>query len=218
MMNKKKPYVYKRIIAYIIDLIIVTLISGMLSIVLTNNEKYNQDSEKLIELTKKVTSSEIDTEEYYREFDELNYDLTKDSVDVTIITIGVSIVYFVVFSYFCNGITLGKYIVKLRIVSNNGKALNILNYFLRSLVIDLILSHTTSVILINLWSKEVFIKYYSKVSNVFTVLLLISFIIIMYRNDGRGIEDFMGNTRIVNMKDLEIQDDRKEAIVVKEKK
>ena len=94
----------------------------------------------------------------------------------------------------------------------------LLNYFLRSLVIDLILSHTTSVILINLLSKEDFIKYYSKVSNVFTVLLLISFIIIMYRNDGRGIEDFMGNTRIVNMKDLEIQDDRKEAIVVKEKK
>ena len=216
-MNKKKPYVYKRVIAYVIDLIIVTLISGMLSIVLTDNNKYNQDAEKLFELTSKIASKEIDAEEYYREYDELNYTLTKDSIDVTIITIGVSIVYFVVLTYFCHGITLGKYIMKLKIVSANGKDLNILNYFLRSLLIDLLLSHASSIILINILSKEDFIKYYSKISNVFTVLLLVSFIIIMYRDDGRGIEDFMGNTKIVNMKDLdENKEDTHEALVFNE--
>lgn len=202
-MNKKKPYIYKRILAYIIDLIIITLISGVLTIVFTNNEKYNKDSERLMELTKKVTSGEIARDEYIKEYDELNYDLTKDSIDVTIITIGVSILYFVIMSYYCHGITLGKYIMRIKIVSASGKKLHLGNYLLRSLLINLILSHLSSIILVSVLSKDAFIKYYPKVSNVFTLLIVVSFVIIMYRNDGRGIEDFMGNTKIVNIKDLE---------------
>jgi hypothetical protein len=39
----------------------------------------------------------------------------------------------------------------------------------------------------------------------------------MYRDDGRGIEDFMGNTKIVNMKDLdENKEDTHEALVFNE--
>lgn len=200
-MNKRKPYVYKRIIAYMIDLIIVTLISGILTIVFVDNTDYNKDTERLVEVTQKLTSGEITQEEYYKEFDSINYDLTKDSVSVTIITCCVSIVYYVILCFYCHGITLGKYFMKIRIVSANDKELNIGNYLLRSLIVNLILSNVLSVVLVKFLSKENFIMYYSKVSNVLTVLLLVSFILIMYRDDGRGIQDFMGNTKIINFKD-----------------
>ena len=213
-MNKKKPATYKRAIAYIIDLLIVTLLSGILAVVFTNNKAYEKDSEKLMDLTKKLTSGEIDEKGYYEEFDSLNYELTKDSVAVTAITCGVSIIYYAILCYYCHGITLGKYIMKIKIVSNNGKKLNLGNYLLRCLVINMVLSNVLSIVLVETLSKSSFITIYSKVSNGFTLLMLLSFILIMYREDGRGIEDFMGNTRIINIKD-ELLEENNEQVVEK---
>lgn len=221
-MNNKKPYVYKRVIAYFIDLIIVALLSGILTVVFTDDDKANDDSKAMIELMSKYQAGEIEKEDYYREYQDLSYSIDKNSIVTNSIIIGVSIVYFVVLCYYCHGITLGKYLVKIKIVSANDKDLNIFHYLLRSLIVDLILSRTFGLIMVNVLSKADYIKYHDKVSNVFTILLLVSFILIMYRDDGRGIEDFMGNTKIVNIKDvidnnrdfLEVND----AKIVKEKK
>ena len=210
-MNRKKPFVYKRVMAYFIDLIVITLISGILTIVFTNNEAYEEDSLRLMELTKELTSGEKTQEEYYKEFDNINYSLTKNSISVTAITVSVSIVYYVILCYYCHGITLGKYIMHLKIVSANGKELNLCHYLLRCLVVNMVLSNIVTIILIESLSKDTFINYYSRISNGFSILLLISFIMIMYRNDGRGIEDFMGNTKVINWKD---EENVSEAIVI----
>ena len=217
-MNKKKPFVYKRVMAYIIDLFIVTLISGILTIVFTDNSAYEKDTDRMMDLTKKYTTKEISEEEYYKQFDELNYQLTLDSVGVTAITCGVSIIYYVILCYYCHGITLGKYIMKIKIVSANGKKLNLGNYLLRCLVINMVLSNLLNIILVESLSKTSFLSIYSKVSNGFTLLLLLSFILIMYREDGRGVEDFMGNTKIINIKDEEVSNNVEEATVVNEVK
>lgn len=217
-MNKKKPFVYKRVIAYIIDLLIVTLISGILTIVFTDNSSYEKDTEKMMDLTKKYTTKEISEEEYYKQFDELNYQMTLDSVGVTAITCGVSIIYYVILCYYCHGVTLGKYIMKIKIVSANGKKLNLGNYLLRCLIINMVLSNLFNIILVESLSKTNFLSIYSKVSNGFTLLLLLSFILIMYREDGRGVEDFMGNTKIINIKDEEVCDNNvEEATIINEK-
>ena len=217
-MNKKKPFAYKRVTAYVIDLLIVTLISGILTIVFTDNSAYEKDTDRMMDLTKKYTTKEISEEEYYKQFDELNYQLTLDSVGVTAITCGVSIIYYVILCYYCHGITLGKYIMKIKIASANGKKLNLGNYLLRCLVINMVLSNLLNIILVESLSKTSFLSIYSKVSNGFTLLLLLSFILIMYREDGRGVEDFMGNTKIINIKDEEVSNNVEEATVVNEVK
>ena len=211
-MNREKPYIYKRVVAYIIDLLVVTLISGILTVVFFNNEEYEKDSKRLVELTNKVTSREITTDDFNKQYDEINYDLTMHSKDVTVMTIAVTIVYYVVMSYFCHGITLGKYFMKLRIVSASGKEINIFNYFLRSLIINSILSNVVTLILVSTLSKQDFINISSKVSNVFTIIIIVSFILMMYRNDGRGLHDLLGNTKIVNLKD---SDQVKDANIIK---
>lgn len=200
-MNKQKPFIYKRILAYIIDLLVVVLISGIITVVFVDNKKYDKDVDSLMELTEKLQKEEITTEEYYEEFDNINYYLTKNSTVVTIITCVVSIIYYVILCYYCGGITLGKHIMKIRIVSYNEKSLHILNYLSRSLIINFILSNSISVILVKVLSKNDFILYNTKINNVLFILIVVSFILIMYRDDGRGIEDFMANTKIINYKD-----------------
>ena len=84
---------------------------------------------------KKATDGEITKEEYSEQYEVLNYYLTKDGVGSSIVNCSVALVYYVVMCFFCQGITLGKYLLKLRIVSANDKELNLGNYLIRGLII-----------------------------------------------------------------------------------
>ena len=212
-MNKKKPYFLKRIIAYLIDLIIVLLLAGIISTIFVNNDNYKKESNKLMELTKSYTEGKITKEEYTKEFDTANYYLTKDGVGVTVINTCVAIVYYVIMCYFCGGITLGKHIMKLRIVSANDKKLNLGHFLLRSLYVNLILSNLASIILVSTLNKDAFVKIYPKVSNTLTILLLVTLVFIMYREDGRGLHDLISNTKIVSTKEEKNENEKRENIV-----
>ncbi len=204
-MNRKKPYVFKRVIAFVIDLFIVSMLSGVLALVFTNNKEYEEDSQKMVELTQKIASGEVTSKEFDGVFNEINYNLTLHSNGITIITVVVSIIYYCIMCYFCHGITLGKYIMKLKIESANGKDLNIFNYLIRGLIINSILSNIVTLILINTLSKEDYLNIYLKIGNIFPILMILSFVLMTYRNDGRGIHDLISNTKIVNIKDLEAE-------------
>lgn len=219
-MNREKPYIYKRVIAYVIDLLIVTVLSGIITLVFTNSSQSDASTQKLLDLTSKMTSGEITREEYTKQFDEINYQVTKESVPVTAITCGVTIVYFVIMCYYCHGITLGKYLMKLKITSASNKELNLGNYLLRSLIINMLLTNLVSIILVCSLSKESFLSIYPKVSNIFTIIILVSFIFMMYREDGRGLHDMISGTKIVNFKkkEEETKEEITEAKIVEEKK
>lgn len=219
--NREKPLFLKRVVAYLIDMILVSALATAISVVFINNNDYQLRTEQLIDLTRKLSSNEITNEEYTKESNELNYYLAKESVGTTAIMASVTIVYFVVLSYFCHGITLGKYLMKLRVVSANDKELNILNYLLRSLFINLILSNLFSVIFVSLMSKDTFISIYPRVNNILSLFILVTILFITYRNDGRGLHDFMANTKIISTKVKTIKEENeevKEAKVIDEKK
>ena len=220
-MNNEKPKIYKRVIAFLIDMLVVTLLSGLLTIILTNTEEYDKNTNKLLELAQKDAKEEITSEEYNKLYPEISYSLNVSSLPVTVITLCVTIVYYVIMLYFAKGITLGKYIMKLRIESANGKELNIFNYLLRSLIVNSLLSNIVTILLIKLLSKDSFINIYDRISSLFSLLLLATFIFMMYREDGRGLHDLMANTKVVNINniksDIESQKEEvKDAMVIEE--
>jgi uncharacterized RDD family membrane protein YckC len=202
-MNRTKPHLYKRVIAYFIDLLIVTLLAGTITVMFTNTKEYDKYTKETIELTEKVLNEEISKEEYEAEYKELSYHLSKSSINVTIITAATTVVYYVIMCYFCHGITLGKFIMKLRIVGNRDEELTIFNYLLRSSIINNLLANVVTIIMIYSLSKESFINIDSKVGNVFTILFVFSFIVMMYRDDGRGLHDILGNTKVIDTKEVE---------------
>ena len=143
----------------------------------------------------------------------MNYYLTKEGVATTIVSCSVAVVYYVILCYFCHGITLGKYLMKLRIVSANEKELNMGHYLIRSLFANLILSNLISIIFVLTMDKSTFINFYPKVSNALTVFLLATILFMMYRNDGRGLHDLMANTKIISTKIAKTKEEIKEEVV-----
>lgn len=218
-MNRDKPYFVKRVIAYLIDFLVVTLLATAISMVFIKNDNYQHKTEQLMELTKKMTTNEITRDEYTKQFDEMNYYLTKEGIGMTVINCSTAIVYYVILCYLCHGITLGKYIMKLRIVSANDKELNVGNYFIRSLFVNMVLSNLISIIFVCTMNKNTFISIYPKVSSILTLFLLATVLFTMYRNDGRALHDLMANTMIIDTKDISNEKEEiKEAEVIKEKK
>ena len=201
-MNKKKVPLYKRVIAYVIDLLIVTLLSGLLSMVFANDIDYKRDSDKLVDITSRYAAGEMTREEYTKEFEDVNYYMTKDSNSVTIINCGMALLYYVVLCYYCKGITLGKYLMKIKIVSANDKPIKLWNYLVRALFVDLILSNLLSIIMVLTLPKETFIAIYSKISSLLTIFLLVTILVSTYREDGRSLHDLIAGTNVISTKDL----------------
>lgn len=199
-MNKEKPYIYKRIIGYVIDLFIIAIITGLLTVFITKEDNSNKIYDELVNLTEKFSSGELTQDEYLKEYENLNYELTKDSVDVTLITCAISLVYYVIFAYYADGQTIGKKIMKIKVVSANGKKLTFNNYLIRSLIIDSILVNIITSALVIFLSRDIFIKSYTIISDISTFILVGSLLFVLYRNDGRGLHDLIANTKIVHAK------------------
>ncbi len=218
--KREKPTLFRRVLAYLIDIIFVTLLATAISMVFIDNTTYNKRAEELKTLVEKVSKEEITKEEYAKEYETLNYYITKEGVETSIVNCGVALVYYVILCYFCHGITLGKFFMKLKIDSANENELNIGNYLIRALFVNLILSNLTSIICVYSMSKDTFISVYPKISSVLSIFLLITMLFMMYREDGRGLHDLMSNTKVISTKELKEEKPKdivEEAKVIEEK-
>ena len=167
-------------------------------------EEYNETIEYLQEELedKKITQKEYDKKEerLTSEFDkkniDYNYKLIKLSVISTTISILVILLYFVVIQYYLDGKTLGKWIMKLKVVSNNKKNLNILNYLLRSLILNGVLINTLSVIFVLILSKRNYLIYNEIVYVINYVLEMAIIFMMAFDKNNRSVHDYIANTKV----------------------
>lgn len=151
------------------------------------NKEYNIIIEKLNE---KYSNKELN----------YNYKLLKYSIIPTIINLMCILLYFVVFQFYFNGQTLGKKIMKLKVISNNDKELTIFNFFIRSLIVNEVFLNTLNIIFLIILSKNSFITY-NQIIYVITYIIEMAIIsTILFDKNNRGIHDYICNTKIIEDK------------------
>ncbi|MBQ2947193.1 MAG: RDD family protein [Bacilli bacterium] len=214
--------VIKRFVAYAIDILIVSIISSLITSNTLINKNYNKymdtykeyenisdkyESEK-INLQDALEYEAITEQEYDIKLEKLNdsfnednvnynYKLIKLSIVATIVSILVILLYFVVIQYYFNGQTIGKKIMKLRIISKNDKKLGILNYLIRSLILNSVLINTLSIIMIFALSKSNYLIY-NKIIYVINYAIETAIIFMMgFTKDHRGLQDYVANTKVI---------------------
>lgn len=241
--------ILKRVIAYILDIILVSLIATFI----TSNKYINKDYDKYIETYEEYQENNeeyndflLDLKEYYKdnkiseeEYEELkeisdyylkyiendlidkeissddydnivskiyseysnkeleySYKLVKLSLIQNIISILCILMYFVVVQYYFNGQTIGKKIMKLQVISNNNK-LTILNYFIRSLIVNEIFINIISIICLIILNKNNYIIYSQVIYVITYILEIIMIYMIIFSKDNRGLHDIVSNTKVV---------------------
>lgn len=212
----------KRIIAFVIDIIIISLIFRVVSILPIDpyKEKYNETYKKYTEV---VEDNKEVSDENKDEIIELNYEVYKYRTYSSIISASIFVLYFGVLQYALKGQTVGKKLMKIKVESSNDKKVTIWKYILRIIVLNniwLSLLNTGAVYIF----KDVNFYYVTYViSMISSLLYMMNLIMIMFRNDNRGIHDFVAGTKVVetNVTSVEIEPiekDKKETIKEKAEK
>ena len=188
-----KPLLFKRLGAYLFDFIVVTFIVSIITI----NFKSNSDViNKMNELLIGTANGEIVLEEHSDELFELNYEYQKSIIPSTIVSIVISIGYFIVFAYLNKGQTLGKKIFKIKVVNKDGNNPSIWNMLVRSIWLYGIFTGIINIIGVYVFNVKMF-NYTSTIVNyIYYGFIIICFFMVMYKKDGRGIHDIIGKTYV----------------------
>ena len=214
--------IFKRFVAYLIDIFLVFLLSTLLTSNSYINKDYNkykktyeeyikiydtyQEDIKLIgENYEDKSILEDEYEQTLTDIDnnfniiqkEYSYKLSKLSIIPSIISILVVLLYFVVIQYCFYGKTLGKKIMKLKVVSSKGKDLTIFNYFLRSLILNSVLIDTLNILAIIFLKQSQFFVYNQIIYVISYVLEVTISLMVIFDKDGRGLHDLVANTKVI---------------------
>ncbi len=193
---------FKRILAYIFDFLLVSVIVAMFSEISVINpyyESYSDISEQYLEYVNSVESS-IDLDPVI--INNYVYQISYYSIYMNIINIVFVFIYYVLFQYFNDGKTIGKALMRIKIVSNNGKKVKFYQLFIRVLLINGLLINCLNVLSLFIFSKEVCLEVLPLIQFIDTLLIFIISCMVLFRKDGKGIHDLLSGSKIKEEKGL----------------
>ena len=189
----------KRIIAFVIDVVIISLVVSLINLLPIDpyQEKYKDTYEKYNEVVRK--STEDGSHDYKDEIIELNYEVYKYRTYSSVFSAAALILYFGVLSLVMNGQTLGKKIMKLRVVSYNDKKLNFWKYLIRIVILNNIWLSLINVGAVYIVDGVKFYYVTYVISMISSLVYMLNLIMVMFRKDNRGLHDMVAGTKVIEV-------------------
>lgn len=215
-----KKTTLRRICAYVVDIIVITIISSMfvrIEFLNPRYEEYQKAYNEYVDLAAEVINNPEKVND--NDLSDITYNLSKTGLATNIITLVVTALYFVGFQFINQGQTLGKKLFKIKVVDSNDNKPKFYQILVRALLINSIITNTVSAVLISTLSKEAYIASSQYVQLVDMAIIVASFILIMFREDGKGLHDMIAGTKVVFESETSEEETKvKEAKVVKTRK
>lgn len=193
-----KKTTIRRLGAYIMDMFIVALISSLFVKIEFINPKYDEYQKvynDYINYTSEIKDiKDIENDSKLTDF---SYDLAKTGVATSIISLIVTTLYFVGFQYLNRDQTLGKKVFKIKVVDGENKRVKLYQLLVRSLLINSILTSLISILAVSFLSRNTYfnVTQYTQLFDV--TVICTSFILMMFREDGKGLHDLLMGTNVV---------------------
>ena len=127
----------------------------------------------------------------------MSYDLSKVGVNSAVINLVVSTLYFVGFQYINKGKTVGKKLLKIKIVDEKNERPKFYQVLIHSVIINSLVTSLISVILIVSLSKSNYLTYNQIVQFIDMGLVFLSIGFMIFRKDGKGVHDLIAKTNVV---------------------
>ena len=191
-----KASFFKRMGAFVIDYFIVLVIVSLITMGFNTN-KNNDLNSQMNQLISDYQNEKITIDEYKDETYKLNYELQKENITVNIVTITLYIGYFVVFATLNKGQTLGKKLLKIRVVNKNNDKPSIWNMLVRSLFIYNIISILFSTVAVKFLNINTFTYIYTTLRYIECFVIIVSFFMVTYKKDGKGLHDMIAGTNVI---------------------
>ena len=184
----------QRALAYLLDIFIISFIFSIITIGFKPNteieKKYNEVYDNYI-------NGEITAEQYLDEYTDVLYDMQKANALPNAINTVLIIAYFIVFQYLNKGQTIGKKLLKIKIVNEDKKEISLKQMLIRGIMIYSILSSLINIILFFNVSRKVYMTSYLTIGAIETLILFLSAIFILYRNDKKALHDIVSKSIVI---------------------
>lgn len=206
-MKKENALFSQRLVAYLFDVIIVSMVVSFITFPFYDNTSVEKLSRNNSELVEKYMNKEIDTNTYFLESVDISYEVARKNGVVSLVTIFLNVLYFVCFQFKNNGQTIGKKLMHIQVVSNDDKEFTINNMIFRSMIINSVLVDILAFACMLFANKTVsfFLSGFFGICG--CLLILISLFMVIFSKESRGLHDIIANTKVVkdnSVKELEV--------------
>lgn len=198
MKNDTKNAVFlQRLVAYLIDGFIITMIISMIASLFVNSDAIQKINNELVDLINKLQINDVSYLTYIKEVSVLELELAKQSGITTIVTLFVEILYFVVFQIYNSGQTIGKKIMKIKVISNNGE-LTMNQMIVRSLLINSVLLNMISLVAVSFINDPMqYLYVFGSFDSIQYLFVIVTTLMVMFRKDHVSLHDMITNTRVI---------------------
>ena len=190
----------KRIGAYIIDYLFVFLLITLLSQIRVLNPSYEEYAESYVRYEEMMDDLTVDNAVEIaksQEYMQVNYDLSRYSVSISIISLVVYLAYFVGFQKWNNNQTLGKKLFNIQVVGNENKKVGWLQLLWREVVLYNLIWEVLAIVSIWVFNYEGYMYASSLLTFIAGAIIWVNIFFVVIRNDSRGIHDLLAKTKVV---------------------
>lgn len=192
---------FKRFCAYLIDIMIVSFIATCLSSIIVINPYYDKYFEKYEEMNE-IMDSAVDEDklDFFTdsEFKDVYQMVVKYGSISSLISLGCYLLYFIGFQKWNKNQTVGKKLMKIKLISKDNENVSLGQYFVRTIIIYNLLFTSLNVALSFMFSSSNFFVISLIVSLIGEIITCICYFMILFRKDELGLHDILGKTKVVN--------------------
>lgn len=206
----------KRILAYVLDIVLLSLISTVISMS-PLNPNYDKTAElqltyqeSMDEWNKEISSIDLDEsstgvmedaiKEYLNVSKDYAYEVNRLSIYDTIYTSIIIFLYFGVLAYFMDGSTLGKKIMNIKVTDEKENTPPVPILTIRAFILYGTIFNLLYLILAFILNKDAFLIAYTILSFISYGISIAIIASLLIRKDKRGLHDLIAHTKVEERK------------------
>ncbi len=185
----------KRLICYFIDLIIISIISFLISMIIPKSDTYINIQNDISSLSNNYLNNEISFGDYFSNYSELSSALDKSNILYLSINFVLTILFFVGVPLLLEGRTLGMFICKLKVRIKDYKNI-IFCVLMRSIIAYGLLYYLFQLCILYLVPSNIYLIILTILSIIQILVVIYSAFMIKYRDDKRSLADILSCSNI----------------------
>lgn len=200
MKNNKeiKALFSQRFVAFMIDLILVLFITSLVTAIIPTNSSIDKLYDQQIKIVENYTAGKITMQEYVNQLVDINYDIAKQTGIITLVSIAISLLYYVLYVYKNDGQSIGKKMMKIKIQKKDkDKELTMNDLLFRTMILQGTLVSIIGFCTILFLDKDTYLATNSFLNLIQYSILIISFFLIAFTKERQGLHDMVAKTEVV---------------------
>ena len=188
----------QRFVAFMIDLILVSFITSLVTAIIPTNSSIDKLYDQQVKIVENYTAKKITMQEYVNQLVDINYDIAKQTGIITLISIAISLLYYVLYVYKNDGQSIGKKMMKIKIKKKDkDKELTMNDLLFRTMILQGTLVSIIGFCTILFLDKDTYLATNSLLNLTQYSILIISFFLVAFTKERQGIHDMVAKTEVV---------------------